>query len=65
MDRRAALGKSFAELVMTRVGEGVGALCFLFLLPVLPFLAVAAAVSSLLRPDPTRPEPSYRPEWAE
>ncbi|WP_338740335.1 hypothetical protein [Haloplanus salilacus] len=64
MDRRAALGKSFAELVMARVGEGVGVLCFLFLLPVLPFLAVAAAVSSLIRSDPDHPEPSYRPDWA-
>jgi hypothetical protein len=56
---------SFAELVMARVGEAVGVLCFLFLLPIVPFLAVAAAVSSLLRPSPDHPEPSYRPDWAE
>jgi hypothetical protein len=65
MDRRATLGMSFAELVMARVGQGVGALCFLFLLPILPFLAVAALASSLVRSDPDHPEPSYRPDWAE
>jgi hypothetical protein len=49
---------------MARVGEGVGVPCFPFVLPVLPLLAVAAVVSSVLRPAPDRPEPSYRPDWA-
>jgi hypothetical protein len=65
MDRRAILGMSFAELVMARIGHAVGALCFLILLPILPFLVVAAAVSALLRPDAETPEPTYRPDWAE
>lgn len=56
---------SFAELVMTRIGHAVGALCLLFILPILPFLAVAAAVSALVRPAADAPEPSYRPDWAE
>ncbi|WP_251341836.1 hypothetical protein [Haloplanus halophilus] len=65
MDRRATLGMSFSELVMARIGHGVAALCLFFLLPILPFVAVAAAVSGLLRPDADRPEPAYRPDWAE
>ena len=65
MDRRATLGMSFSELVMIRIGHAVGALCFLIVLPVLPFIAVAAAVSALVRPDAETPEPSYRPDWAE
>jgi hypothetical protein len=65
MDRRATLGMSVAELVMARIGHGIGLLCLLVLLPILPFLAVGAAVSALLRPTPDRPEPSYRPDWAE
>ena len=56
---------SFSELVMVRIGHGVGALCLLFLLPILPFLAVGAAVSALVRPDADTPSPSYRPDWAE
>jgi hypothetical protein len=65
MDRRATLGMSFSELVMVRIGHGVGALCLLFLLPILPFLAVGAAVSALIRPDTDRPAPSYQPDWTE
>jgi len=65
MDRRATLGMSFAELVMARVGQGIGVLCLVFLLPILPFLTVGALVSSLVRPAPDHPEPSYRPDWAE
>ena len=65
MDRRAILGLSFAELVMVRIGHAVGALCLLFVLPILPFLALAAAVSALIRPDAETPEPTYRPDWAE
>ncbi|WP_251329074.1 hypothetical protein [Haloplanus pelagicus] len=65
VDRRATLGMSFSELVMVRIGHGVAALCLLFLLPILPFVAAAAAVSALVRPDGDRPEPSYRPDWAE
>jgi len=65
MDRRATLGMSFSELVMVRIGHGVGALCLLFLLPILPFLAVGAAISALVRPDADRPAPSYQPDWTE
>jgi hypothetical protein len=65
MDRRAILGMSFAELVMVRIGHAVGALCLLFLLPVLPFVALATTVSAVLRPDAETPEPTYRPDWAE
>jgi len=65
MNRRATLGMSFSELVMVRIGHAVGALCLLFFLPVLPFLAAAAAVSALVRPDVEAPEPGYRPDWAE
>jgi hypothetical protein len=65
MNRRATLGMSFAELVMVRIGHAVGALCLLFVLPILPFVAVAAAVSALVRPDADAPEPTYRPDWAE
>ncbi|WP_435067282.1 hypothetical protein [Haloplanus sp. C73] len=65
MNRRATLGMSFAELVMTRIGHGVAALCLLFILPILPFIAVAAAVSAVVRPSPETPEPTYRPDWAE
>lgn len=56
---------SFAELVMVRIGHAVGLLCLLFILPILPFIAVAAAVSALVRPDAETPEPTYRPDWAE
>ena len=65
MDRRATLGMSFAELVMVRIGHAVGALCFLFLLPILPFVALGGAVSALLRSDAETPEPTYQPDWAE
>ncbi|AZH24143.1 hypothetical protein [Haloplanus aerogenes] len=65
MNRRATLGMSFAELVMVRIGHAVGLLCLLFILPILPFIAVAAAVSALVRPDAETPEPTYRPDWAE
>jgi len=51
---------SFAELVMVRIGHAVGALCLLFILPILPFVAVAVVVSALLRPDADAPEPTYR-----
>jgi hypothetical protein len=64
MNRRATLGMSFSELVMVRIGHAVAALCLLFLLPILPFVAVAAAVSALVRPDAETPEPTYRPDWA-
>jgi hypothetical protein len=50
---------------MVRIGHVVGGLCLLFLRPILPFLAVGAAVSALVRPDADAPEPSYRLEWAE
>jgi hypothetical protein len=56
---------SFAELVVVRIGHPVGALCFLIVLPILPFLVVAAAVSALIRSDAETPEPTYRPDWAE
>lgn len=65
MNRRAALGMSFSELVMVRIGHAVAALCFLFVLPILPFVAVAGAVSALLRPEGETPEPAYTPDWAE
>ncbi|MFB6103114.1 MAG: hypothetical protein ABEJ73_11190 [Haloplanus sp.] len=65
MDRRATLGMSFAELVMVRIGHAVAALCLLFILPVLPFVAAATAVSALVRSDADHPEPTYRPDWAE
>lgn len=38
MDRRVALGMSKAELVMSRVGQVMGALLLVVLLPVLPIL---------------------------
>jgi hypothetical protein len=65
MDRRVTLGMPFSELVMVRIGHGVGALCLLFSLPILPFLAVGGAVSALVRSDGDTPSPSYRPDWAE
>ncbi|WP_248895368.1 hypothetical protein [Haloplanus halobius] len=65
MNRRATLGMSIAELVMARIGHAVAALCLLFVLPILPFLAVAGAVSALLRPETDRPGPSYRPVWTD
>lgn len=65
MNRRATFGTSFAELVMVRIGHAVGALCLLFILPILPFIAAAATVSALVRPDADAPEPTYHPDWAE
>lgn len=49
MDRRKLLGRSKAELVMSRVGHGVGLLCALVLLPLLPLLAVLALGVKLFR----------------
>jgi len=56
MNRRATLGMS-----LVRIGHAVGALCLLFILPILPFVAVSA----LVRPDADAPEPTYRPSCAE
>lgn len=47
MNRRATVRRTKAELVQARVGEVIGALCGLLLLPLLPYLAVLWVVSRL------------------
>jgi hypothetical protein len=47
MNRRTTVGMSISALVMARIGHPVGLLC---LLAVLPSVALAAAVSAVLRP---------------
>ncbi len=51
VDRRKLFGMSIDEIVMVRIGHLVAALCFLFVLPVLPFVLAAAAVSGAVRDD--------------
>jgi hypothetical protein len=51
VDREQLFGMSLDEIVMARVGQIVGALCFLFILPVLPFVLAAGAVSRLGREE--------------
>lgn len=48
MDRRAVLGKSKAELVMSRVGQVMAACYFLLLLPVLPVLLAYVGLQKVL-----------------
>ena len=62
VDRRAALGQSFAELVMTRIGHLVGILCLLLVVPLLPFIAVFFALAKVTGwADETGYQPRYRP----
>lgn len=59
MDRRVALGMSKAELVMSRVGQVMGALLLVVLLPVLPILLLYFAFHKTARKLSGHPETEY------
>lgn len=62
VDRRATLGMSVSELVMTRIGHLVGALCLFLMLPLLPFVAAFLALARVTgRSEKAGYRPSYRP----